>query len=94
MSREIGERREINIIKKVDRVNSFLYIITMKYLSASEYGKKHGRSRARVAQLIERGDIPCWRPTTRGIAIAENFPWPVARKSGRPTKASKYIDNG
>ena len=52
----------------------------MKYLSASQYGKKHGRSKQRVIALIERGDIPCWRPTDRTIAIVENFPWPKAKK--------------
>jgi hypothetical protein len=51
----------------------------MKYLSASEYGKKHGVSKQRVIALVESGRIQCWRPTKRTIAIDEKFPWPCKK---------------
>ena len=57
----------------------------MIYLNATEYARKHGKSKQRVIQLINNGKIPCWRPLGKAIGIDAKLPWPKPGKPGAPT---------
>lgn len=53
---------------------------THRGISAREYAKLHGVSRARVYQLLEEGRIRGARRTPQGYDIPKNAPWPAGDK--------------
>jgi excisionase family DNA binding protein len=56
-----------------------------RYLSVTEYARKHGRPRATVKRWVERGQLPAVRIGRQWNIPAEVAPPTPAR--GRPRKA-------
>lgn len=68
------------------RLNSSGLATQMNYISLTDFAKKHGRSKQRVAVLIKQGRIPVWRPVPWITLVEQNAAWPTAKKTGRPRK--------
>jgi hypothetical protein len=68
------------------RINHILVNGALMWLSMADYARKHGKSRQRVHVRINNGEIPVRRMGYREVLIDSEFPWPPARKPGRPRK--------